>query len=341
MKTKLLFSALCVSLAAFAQEPIPAFYNFNTTPGNTAGNAYIVATQETPLDESAAGANVTWNFNGLEEDTRSATVVTTPSADDIAEYPGTTMLVETTTQVTGGQNVTRYFLMGSTTGSTSLTGFEVSGMELNYTDNAFIGQFPLSYGYNNSDLIAGTFSGLGVQGTFTGTGTSTVDAYGTLNVDLGFSEGVQVSRLKATQNISLTYLGFPAGTLTQTIYSYYSPAILADGPVFRTITITLVAPLLGINQTSYNVEVYNQEALGTGKPARINNMVIAPNPVADVLHLSGNAVVTGVTITDLSGRTVLQSKASNDISVSHLSAGVYNVAVQSETGSQTIKMIRK
>jgi hypothetical protein len=80
--------------------------------------------------------------------------------------------------------------------------------------------------------------------------------------------------------------------------------------------------------------------LGTDKLS-LNKTAIAPNPVADVLHFSGDAVITAVTVTDLSGRVVLQSKSANDIAVSHLTTGIYNVSVQSGSGTKALKMVKQ
>ena len=339
MKLKLLLSALFISGAAFAQEVIPAFYDFNLIPGSTEGDGYILVNAPANFDESASGANAIWNFNGLENGVLSSTVVVSPSDADVATYPGTTMLVETT----AGESVTKYFFAGGGSADTSLTGFETSGMSLNYsTNNAFIGSFPLSYGYTNTDDVAGTFTGMGFSGTFTGTGTTTVDGYGSLIADIisAGDDGVPVTRLKTEQNLSLIYLGAPVGTLMQTIYSYYY-GVLVNGPVFRSVKTTLSVPILGLNQTTHTLEGYLETVLNLNPIAVNNKTIIAPNPVANILHFAGDTTITGVTITDASGRVVLQSKAGNDIAVNHLSTGVYYVAIQSATGTEVQKMVKQ
>ena len=340
MKIKLLLSALFISGAAFAQEPIPAFYNF--TP-NVEEDAYVVAGSLLPVDQSASGENVVWNFNQLIQETQSSTRVIAPSATDVATFPGSTMLVRTSTEVTGGENITNYYLATSAAGGFAITGFQTPQMELNYsTSNGFVGNFPLSYGYTNTDTnISGTFTGLGVSGTFAGTGTTTVDAYGTLTVNVGSANATPVTRLKIVQDISLTYSGLPAGTITQTIYSYYSTT-LTTGPIFRSISTTLNVPLLGIvDNITTNYESYMATALNTAEFANKNSVSIAPNPVKDVLHFAGDKAITGVIITDSSGRVVLQSKAGNDIDVNNLSSGVYYVALQSGTGTEVQKMVKR
>lgn len=334
MKLKLLISALFISGAAFAQEPIPAFYTFN---GGVEEDVYTFVSSPTPIDQSATGANIAWNFSQLTTEGQSFTAVTVPTATEVAAFPGSTMLVRTLVG-TNEEDVTNYYLATSLNGGYSITGFQSAGTELNYsTDNGFIGNFPLSYGYSNTDDIAGTFQGMGYNGSFVGTATSIVDAYGTLTLD-DFREDIPVTRLKTVQDVALTYFGLPAGTVTQTIYSYYS-ATLAN-PIARSITTTINIPLLLINQTTSSLEAYTATALGT-KNFEKTKVFIAPNPVANILHFSGDKVIAGVTITDASGRVVLESKAGNDIAVNHLSAGVYYVAVQSGTGTQLQKMVKQ
>lgn len=341
MKLTLLLSALFISGVTFAQETIPAFYDFNTIPGSAEGDYYHFATLQTALDETATGANVIWNFNGITSNNRSSTVVIVPTAEDVATFPGSTMLVQTTTTTgVGTSSVTKYYLASNASGGTSLTGFDAAGIILNYsTDNGFIGNFPLTYGYSNIDTVAGTFEGMGLSGTFTGTGVSIVDAYGTLNTDLVFAENIPATRLKTVQDINLIYMGATVGTLTQTIYSYYYGVL--DGPAFRSITNTLTVPSMEINQTTRSAEAYTEMILSTGNLISENKTAIAPNPVANVLHFSGNDAITGVTITDTAGRTVLQIKASNDIMVNHLSAGVYYVTVQSGNITEVQKMVKR
>ncbi|KGO86440.1 hypothetical protein Q765_11210 [Flavobacterium rivuli WB 3.3-2 = DSM 21788] len=338
MKIKLLLSALFISGAAFAQEAIPSFYNFNASPGGVEEDVYTFVSSPTPIDQSATGANIAWIFNQLVDEGQSSTRVIVPTEAEVNTFPGSTMLVRTT----AGNNVTNYYLATTAAGGYSLTGFQAGGMELNYSsNNGFLGDFPLSYGFTNTDDVAGTFEGMGAEGFFTGTGVTTVDAYGTLTVNVGTANATPVTRLKIVQDIDLTYLGFPVGTVNQTIYSYYG-ANLTTGPVFRSISTTLNIPILNIvNQTTTTHESYTATALGTTALTKNNTTIIAPNPVANVLHFAGDKAITGVTITDASGRVVLQNKAGNDIAVSHLSTGVYYVAVQSANGTEVQKMIKQ
>lgn len=342
MKTTLLLSFLFVSLTTVAQSPISSFYTPNTSGQLGGGITYTIATSSADLNESVAGANLVWNFSQLTEAGSSITETVVPTTNDVALYPNTNALVHTVSNFDGEEGTNDIFL-SSTANGASITGVDIQGVILNYiTNNGFIGLFPLNYGYASTDTVAGTFNAGEYSGTFTGSLTATVDAYGTLTANLGsFPASTAVTRLKVSQQLSLSYLGFPVGTLTQTTYSYYNGSISSTDPIFRSMTTHVVVALLNIDDTTSTLEVYEAQLLGDKGVLANAKTVIAPNPVADVLHFSGDAVVTGVTITDFSGRTVLQSKSSNDISVNNLSAGIYNVAVQTNTGVTVQKMVKQ
>lgn len=336
MKSTLLLPALLLATAAFAQNTVPAFY---APTGEDMYDTYTIVDSSTDLGEAnSTGENVTWNFNSLTAGTTSATEVVTPSADDITMYPGSTLLVQTSTATSGGENVSRYFFAQDLTGGLSLTGAETSGMSLNYnTNNAFLGTFPLSYGYTNTDdNVAGSFQYGNFSGTFTGTGTTAVDAYGTLTVNIGIADNTPVTRIKTVQDVAFTVSGLP-GTLTQTIYSYYSNT-LTTGPIFRSITSHItVTGLIDMTDTVY--ESYMATELSTKQVAK-NKIVLAPNPVNDVLHFAGTDNISKVTVTDAAGRTVLTGDG-NNVSAGSLGTGIYYATAQTETGNQTVKFIKK
>jgi hypothetical protein len=308
-------------------------------PENNNLAGYQLVTSPSGPDQSATGANVAWNFNDLVAVTETVTEVMLASSEEIASYPGSTLTVKTTTN---GGGTTYYFLAVDDIGGTSLTGAETSSVTLNYTtNNGFIGTFPLSYGYTNTDVVAGTFEASGVAGTFSGTATSTVDAYGTLTVNEGSANNTPVTRLKTVQQLNLTYMGIPVGTLNQTVYSYYNNNLQPLGPVFRSITNHIVVPLNNIDETQTTLESYDASLLGMPAAQLPNSIAIAPNPVGSILHLAGDAEITNITITDTAGRVVLQANAANDVPVSHLSTGIYYVSATANNTVKTLKMVKE
>ena len=187
---------------------------------NNATSASYILVESTPaIDQSATGMGLTWNYTTFAATGVSSDVHDVPTASDLTTYPGTTT-VQTTTS---GTTVTK-ILSKDIAGEISFTGANSTDFDFNYSiDNAIIGTFPLAYGYLNTDPTAGNLSYTGIGAPFTGTITTEVDAYGTLNInDVGAGAYTgDVTRLKIIQDVSFTALTFFPGTATQTTYNYY------------------------------------------------------------------------------------------------------------------------
>jgi len=333
MKTKLLLPALLLSICAFAQEPIYSFYNLSSPES---ADGYELFTSPTTIDQGSGGASVEWNFTDLVSVGQSGTQVFLPTPEELIEYPGSTLVVSTV--MTGGE--TNYYLSVNDAG-TSLTGAVTSGAVLNYTDNAFIGDFPLAYGYTNTDAVAGTFEMDGIEGTFTGTANVSLDAYGSLSVN--DADAINVTRLKTVQELTLIYMGIDIGTVTQIMHSYYTSlaGLATGGPIFRSITNHVVVPSLSIDETTNAYELYTA-TLGINNPKLPSNKLsIVPNPVNNIVHFEGSAVVNTVTITDVTGKIVLTANEANNVDVSTLNPGIYFVSAQSDKGVAVTKIVKQ
>ena len=335
MKKTLLSIALLLSVASFGQT-VNNFYPFNPDL-----SPYTLATSSPELDQSAMGENVIWNFNNLAGYGNSVTTVEEATSEQQATFPGSTLTVSTTSET---EIVSEFYLANDISGSVSVIGASSNGLTLNYITNNFnLGNFPKSYGNTAiSDEVAGTFDGNGVNGTFSGIGTVSVDGYGVINTNIGISgqpQTLTVTRLKIEQNLNLYFSGVPVGTLTQVMYSYYSISP-QDEPIFRTLTATVNIPAFGINETQQSIEVYADPSMGIDYTASLTKVAIAPNPVNDVLHIGGSNDITAITVVDTAGRMVLQSTG-NDVSVSHLSSGIYYVSATAGNAVKTLKMVKQ
>lgn len=330
MKKTLLAIISFVTVSAFAQT----VNNFYVLDGaNAAGVPYIITSGT--ANESTTGANVTWDFSGLTADGSATTTTMAPTTTQSTTYPGTTLLAQSEGEYNGAG--TSVSLNVFTNGSGVITGINLNNMVLNYsTNNATLGTFPLQYGYTNTDAVAGTFSAMGYNGTFTGTCVTSVDGYGTITTTLGSVAGNTVTRLKVVQTLSLIYLGLPVGTVNQTFYLYYQSGVTY--PLARSINFAASVPALGYNYSLVGTELYGTTA-GTDQVTK-NTLAVYPNPATDVLHFSNDVLLTTVTITDAAGRIVL-SGAGNDLNVSGLTAGVYYATAQAAGGKQAVKFIKR
>jgi hypothetical protein len=337
MKTTLLFF-LC-GYAAFSQTPVPALYG-QLAAGTVNGinhRVYVGATAATPVDESAAGANATWNFSGLTAAGTDTYDNAAPTFGESTTYPGTTMV---TTQDISGNESKAYF---NASGVTSFTGADTNGFQLNYsTDNATIGTFPLNYGYANTDAMAGTYVYQNYSGDFQGTIASSVDAYGTLNLaDIGFgAQTYNVTRLKIVQNFTISYLIFSnAGSVTMTTYAYFTGQADDKFPVVTSTTTSIVVPLLSINSTTTAYEAAMPLTLAAPS-FQASDVSVWPNPVQSVLHIDA-AGVREVSVSDMNGREMLKRENANDIDLSPLSAGTYLVKIKTDSAVSTRKILKQ
>lgn len=131
-------------------------------------------------------------------------------------------------------------------------------------------------------------------------------------VDLDASQGYVVYSISELPNL-------PVGTeIENTAYIYFdfNPAIVTN--------------------TTYNI---NQTTLGLSGNS-IEQIGMYPNPAKDKLQFSG-ASVKEITVYDLTGKVVLTARDldSNEISLSTIQTGIYQVVLKTETGSSTQKLV--
>lgn len=344
MKQKLLSTFLLASCIGFAQAPINQFVN-------TAEQDYAIIDSTNPIDESAIGAAVTWNYTslvqvGLNTDTNAA-----PTPAELSAFPNTTEVLTITTA--GMPPVESKLFIRDNAGEVSITGAAQGGLlTLNISNNATLGTFPLSFNFSNNDTVSGDFSGdangTAVNGTFSGSFNTSVDAHGTLNLNdfgLGAYNG-NVTRLKTVLSISLTVLGFiPIGTVNQTSYYYYDDT---DGSlVFRTSSNVVDIDAFGtvVNETIRLYEALDRSTLGlVNNTIASNEVKLFPNPVSTTLNikLSNTSSVTSAEIFDINGRAVLVTKENFEtINVSGLKSGLYILHIATSNGFITKRFIKQ
>lgn len=322
------------TMAAMAQAPISSFY-----PNGTQ-TAYLAVSATPAFDQSASGEFVVWNLvDALVSVGTSTSVVRNATAEENTEFPQSSTVLETTTD-TGGDTASGRILWNSTANTVSITGIATDAFTLNYTaNNGLIGTFPLTYGYQNTDAVSGNFEGMGYAGTFSGTLTTSVDAYGEviLNLD-GVFGSATVTRLKTTQTLSLNYIFPNIGTVTQTIYNYYS--LDFSVPILRSTQTYISVPMLGIDEVTESLEVFAEDLLSTPS-LETSAAILYPNPASDRIFISSEMAVEQVQIYDLSGRELLKfSDIESGIDISTLPQGIY-LAELSQGKSRQVKRFVK
>lgn len=318
MKTKLLLLLFIGSLSGFSQTDIEQFQS-------ATGSKYAEVTGM--IDQSPTGGSVSWDFTGL---TTTSTVLT----DTYTNTPP-----NSTIQISAGATlISEIGLNTSLGGELSVTSALSSGIQLNYTDSAVIGTFPLSFGYSNTDGLEGMFNGP-VSGNVLNTSTINVDVDAWGNLKVGTFDGA-VTRLKIIQNLNLSALGgFITGSATQTSYFYYDAN--SNDLIFR--STRLEAPLADIDDTI--MESLITYALSTDKYQFADSEIkLVSNPVKDVLRFIANDFVEikAIAISDVSGRIVLKADTNeSSLNVSHLKSGLFLVSITTEKGVVTKKFVKQ
>ncbi len=335
MKTTLFLIATLISLSTFSQ----AVATFKSDPMTN----YAIVTSPSTIDQTPTGANTSWTFNPLTTVGNSTDVYAAPTATQLTTYPGTTEVLSINIQ--GGDSNT-IFLKEDGSGISITGSSPTSDITLNYnTDNAFIGLFPLSFGANNTDTVSGTFTYLTASGTFTGSVTTTIDAYGVLNFtnSSGDNYSGNVTRLRIDQTLSFSIppIFNDIGTLTQTTYHYYDNT--TENIAFRYNNLDVVSAFLGINQTTESLEYNSTLTLSLPSIAR-SGFQLYPNPAKDTITLnlkSGESIKT-IKISDIQGKEIFTyNENATTISISNLRKGLYLITLETKSGVfQTKKFLK-
>ena len=310
----------------------------------------------TTLPMNVNGVGVTWNISGVSESGAINTNTFSPASaypGASATFPGLNLVKED--QTSGDLN---YFKVTPTTFELigSYTSLGVANADLNYnTNSGILLTYPISMGYTNTDIGAGTITTSTLSGTFTSTIQTIADGSGTLI----FNGGPSLSnclRVKTKQRISFAFLaGLFSGTVDQTIYNYYHSS--SKHPVFTVSYNHIVSPGLPfagippIDNRQAKVEMLS--TLTIGLRDLITQSVVFktfPNPATDEINiqlvLTQNETYTIEVINSL-GQIVNARVLSNlnpgmhdeNINVSTLESGVYSIKVKGKHSSGFQKLI--
>jgi len=329
MKLKLLLLLLVTSLG-YSQNSIPNFES-------AAGSEFAVVS--VPADQSSAGANAEWIFN-LAYDNNSTSDEYSTGDSEISNFKDATAVIKVKN---GGTTISKVFIQKDGN-DVSFNGAETNDLNLNYNDKGEIGTFPLSYPYAPSDdNIDGTFSYDGNSGTFSGTISRSVDAKGTLEVNISGLAGSNfngvVSRLVIVQYIELYGGPFKVADVLQTSYYYYKD----NGDlVFRTSRIDITSDFIP-NDSFETAESLTTSTLGLGDQTISDaDFSILPNPVKEELNINVKAEVESISIVDLSGRQVLNVKTNEiKLAVNQLKSGLYIANIATDKGVFSQKFVKQ
>ena len=343
MNHQVLILLFFVFSITYSQSPISNLVNQTET-------IYAIIDSSNPLDENASGSDLIWNFTTLSQVGTNTDTNSSPTSEELSDYPNTTEVLTITSSDT--PPIENKLFIRDDSDEISLTGVtQGTNLSLEFIDNATLGTFPLNFNYSNSDDTYGNFSGAyegtNISGTFTGTLETDVDAYGTLTLN-DFGSGAyngNVTRLKTQLNISLNVTIINIGTASITNYYYYDD--ITGQLVFRTSTNIIDIDSFGtvINETVIVYEALNQNILNTDEHTHFNNTIhIFPNPATNLLKFDKpeNIKIEKIKVSDLRGRIFEVPFDSIDtIDISNLLPGIYFIHIHTEANVHSQKIIKK
>jgi len=310
----------------------------------------------TTLPMNVDGTGVTWNISGVSESGALNTNTYSPASaypGASTTFPGLNLVKED--QTTGDLN---YFKVTPSTFELigSFTSLGVANADLNYNANSAIFlSYPVSLGYTNNDIGAGSITTSTLSGTFTSTIQTVADGFGSLV----FNGGVTLTnclRVKTKQRISFAFLaGLFSGTVNQTIYNYYHSS--SKHPVFTVSYNHIVSPGLPfagippIDNRQAKAEMLSTLTIGLHDLNRQSlSFKTFPNPATDDLNiqlvLNQNETYIIEIINSL-GQIVNSRVISNlnpsmhneSINVSNLKTGIYSIKVKGNNSSGLQKLM--
>lgn len=127
---------------------------------------------------------------------------------------------------------------------------------------------------------------------------------------------------------------------------YINNQLIYTGAVYNGVQVDRLAFRYDNYTTGFNIDnVQVAETLAVNDNQLASKLNVFPNPASNVVNVTNdNALITGISITDLNGRIVKQNNVQNlskvELNISDLSAGVYMMNVTSDKGTATKKIVK-
>lgn len=167
---------------------------------------------------------------------------------------------------------------------------------------------------------------------------SFTDAGESYFVTSDFAGGASATIVTANKNIAVPATATLGNTRMRVKYHF--------NPETTSVRTELSNPCSDLNQGQAEDYIINVQSsvLGTSdiNAASKKEISVYPNPFKDILKISDIKDVKSIIVTDVSGRQLKTLKASTEINLSDLNAGLYLISLHMEDGSiKTVKAIKK
>ncbi len=217
MKKNLLLLFIAITAFTKAQNLTLTKSAFEPVVGDIEGT-YVLDTTfySTRLPVSTTGTAVTWDFSNLILNptvTLNSSNYIAPASATVTPPSGATLAEDQ------GGSYNFYKSVSTPTTQFEILSVKFGTIALAFTNSGIVARYPISYGYNLIDAVAGniTFS---ISAQFSGLINTTADGMGTLLMPQGGTFN-NVLRSKSVQSITATVFTFPVGNIDQTTYTYY------------------------------------------------------------------------------------------------------------------------
>lgn len=305
-----------LSICCLGQHVLTAT-NANPLPGDIIKQD--IADNINNFNPGSSGANVTWDFSGLNApDTgtiliRAANDTNFASADIYFTQAG----------------ADAYF--GTSNASFQFYGFDAGQVQVSFSDPEDQIRYPFAYGDSFIDTKLGSSSGFGQTAQRRGNIEVEADAHGTLITPDG--NYPNALRLKYVRHDTDYFNGSAVNISTDTIYYWYHAN-------FRFPLMSYVNLWQNGSQVYTSVSYIQDNSFGQSEPTRPEPQVF-PNPAKDIVKLTHVASNSEVALYDLRG-TLLQSFTDyKSIDLSEFSSGVYVLQVSTQDGERRNLKIMK
>lgn len=274
------------------------------------------------LPTSVIGNNCAWDFTKLVGIFPMVidSFITPAAAQNGSAFP-------TASYAQNRDKIYSFYKSSTSPAQTELLGGYTPSLSLTFTNSAVIAGYPVSYGYNLSDPVSGSFKYNSTNGACNGNITITADGIGTLNLANGISIP-NVLRLKSVEILTLSTSFIPVGSFNQTIYNYYMP-----GKKFPVVNINYTTYQLLAGTPTITALVYgNKDYFGiVGLEENNSNAAqyqVYPNPFQSTFNISKQLNNLEYFVYNLEGRLLIQTKSNESTEFSNLQKGIYFLEIK-------------
>jgi len=293
------------------------------------GDSYAFVVGNSTLNFDQNGANQTWDFSSLTGTAATYNYINLSNSLEPATYPSANVVEN----ASGSEG----YLTNTSTEYSYIGQYIPGSGRIIYTDPRKYLIFPMNYNDVFNDTWSGTVENIQSAQTFDRAGSTeiTVDGYGTLILPTGTV--TNVLRVRAVANYEDEYQGFPIGTYTDTIYTWYEAA---TNNFIASHSISWANFSLVLKFSSY----MDNSLVGIDDPtSTVSDFTLFPNPATDFVQMKSSSKVLSLQITDMTGkifRTIDFSKQQEGgFNVSDLPKGIYIVTCTSSTGQHSKRIM--